>query len=83
MLLLNTVLTVREGAPSSHRGKGGEPFTRQCCVFLTFGAQATAMAQKLVDTKKNVILSAPHPSPLNGNRFVEAVKSCSAGRTRF
>ena len=82
VLLLNTVLTVREGAPNSHHGKGWEPFTQAVLkkvneqagpvVFLCFGNQAKAMAESLVDTHKNVILSAPHPSPLNGRKFVDA-----------
>jgi uracil-DNA glycosylase len=84
VLLLNTVLTVREGEPNSHKGKGWEDFTTAVLkqvnkepgpvVFLCFGAQATKMAQSLVDTKKNTIISAPHPSPLNGNKFVESAK---------
>jgi uracil-DNA glycosylase len=84
VLLLNTVLTVREGQPNSHKGKGWEDFTTAVLkqvnqepgpvVFLTFGAQATAMAEQLVDKSKNVIISAPHPSPLNGNKFVTAAK---------
>lgn len=84
VLLLNTVLTVREGAPNSHRGKGWEPFTEAVLkkvdaepgpvVFLCFGAQAQQMAAKLVDPGKHTILAAPHPSPLNGNAFVTAAK---------
>ncbi len=92
VLLLNTVLTVREGEPNSHKGKGWEPFTEAVIkqvnqepgpvVFLCFGNQAKAMAEKLVDTKKNTILSAPHPSPLNGNKFVEtAARDHLFGRT--
>lgn len=82
VLLLNTVLTVRESAPNSHRGKGWEPFTEAVLekvnlqagpvVFLCLGAQARAMAESLVDTQKHTILSAPHPSPLNGKKFEEA-----------
>ena len=84
VLLLNTVLTVEEGKPNSHHGKGWEPFTEAILkkvndqpgpvVFLCFGAQAQQMAQKLVDPKKHTIISAPHPSPLNGNAFLDAVK---------
>ena len=72
VLLLNTVLTVREGEPNSHHDKGWEDLTRAMLkkvdempgpvVFLCFGAQATAMAQRMVDPSKHTILSAPHPS---------------------
>ncbi len=84
VLLLNTVNTVREGAPNSHRGHGWEEFNEAVLkkvseqdgpvVFLCFGAQAKAMAERIVDTSKHKIISTPHPSPLNGKKFVEAVK---------
>jgi uracil-DNA glycosylase len=85
VLLLNTVLTVREGEPNSHQKKGWEPFTeavlkevdRQAgpVVFLCFGLQAKRMAERLVDQRKHTILSAPHPSPLNGKAFVNAAQA--------
>ena len=34
VLLLNTVLTVREGEAHSHRGKGWEIFTDRCHSFI-------------------------------------------------
>jgi uracil-DNA glycosylase len=84
VLLLNTVLTVREGEANSHHGKGWEPFTEGVLkkvneqagpvVFLCFGNQAKKMAESLVDTHKHAILAAPHPSPLNGRKFVETVE---------
>ena len=83
VLLLNTVLTVREGEPNSHRDAGWEDLTKAMLktvdemdgpvVFLCFGAQARAMAESMVNTSKHTILSAPHPSPLNGKAFVNAV----------
>ncbi len=85
VLLLNTVLTVREGEPNSHRGKGWEELTQAMLkkvndtsgpvVFLCFGAQAKAMAESMVDTSKHTILSAPHPSPLNGKAFENVAKN--------
>jgi uracil-DNA glycosylase len=85
VLLLNTVLTVREGEPNSHRGKGWEELTQAMLekvnetqgpvVFLCFGAQAKAMAEAMVDTNKHAIISAPHPSPLNGKAFENAAKN--------
>lgn len=88
VLLLNTVLTVREGEPNSHRAKGWEDLTKAMLtkvnetdgpvVFLCLGAQAKSMAESLVDTGKHTILAAVHPSPLNGKAFVTA-----AAKDRF
>lgn len=88
VLLLNTVLTVREGQPASHRKKGWESVTDaiiRCVdrqpgpvVFLCFGAHAKVMVERLVDTTRHPVLIAPHPSPLNGKAFVVA-----AERDRF
>ena len=74
VLLLNAVLTVREGRPSSHAGKGWERFTdavirtvsrkRSRVVFLLWGAYAQKKAS-LVDENSHVILPAAHPSPLS------------------
>lgn len=84
VLLLNTVLTVRESAPNSHRNQGWEPFTEAVLkkvneqpgpvVFLCLGNQARSMAENMVDTQKHTILSAPHPSPLNGKKFEETAR---------
>jgi uracil-DNA glycosylase len=84
VLLLNTVLTVREGEANSHHGKGWESFTEAVLkkvneqpgpvVFLCLGKQAAQMAARIVDPKKNFIVAQPHPSPLAGTAFVDAVK---------
>lgn len=84
VLLLNTVLTVREGEPNSHRGKGWEELTRAVLeqvnrregpvVFLCLGKQAREMAEELVDLSKHAIVSTPHPSPLTGSAFMDCVK---------
>lgn len=84
VLLLNTVLTVRESEPNSHRKKGWEPFTEAvlrrvseqegAVVFLCLGNHARAMAERLVDTRRHSILAAPHPSPLNGRKFEETAR---------
>lgn len=79
VLLLNTVLTVREGDPLSHRNKGWETFTRailekvaarsEPCVFLLLGKAAQEFA-KGVDGGRHRIITAPHPSPASpGNPF--------------
>ena len=74
VLLLNTVLTVREGAPNSHKGMGWEIFTDQVIplfnarpepmVFLLWGANAKAK-QKLITNPAHLVLTSAHPSPLS------------------
>ena len=74
VLLLNTVLTVREGMPTSHRGKGWEIFTDKVIsllnerekpmVFMLWGSFAKSKAS-LLDENKHLILNAAHPSPLS------------------
>ncbi|HAB00956.1 MAG TPA: uracil-DNA glycosylase, partial [Ruminococcaceae bacterium] len=74
VLLLNTVLTVREGRPNSHRDQGWEIFTdhvisllnerEKPIVFLLWGANARAK-QKLITNPVHLILSCAHPSPLS------------------
>jgi len=72
VLMLNAVLTVREGQPNSHKDRGWETFTdtiiskvndkESRVVFVLWGAYAQKKA-KLVDTGRHIILKAPHPSP--------------------
>ena len=74
VLLLNAVLTVRQGQANSHKGKGWEIFTDQVIkylnereepmIFLLWGANAKAKAE-LVTNKNHLILTAAHPSPLS------------------
>jgi uracil-DNA glycosylase len=74
VLLLNAVLTVREGEPNSHRGKGWETFTdevirqvsakKTTVVFVLWGAYAQKK-EPLIDTNRHVIVKAAHPSPLS------------------
>lgn len=74
VLLLNTVLTVREGAPNSHRGMGWELFTDRVIellnarekpmVFLLWGGNAKAKG-KLLTNPNHLVLTAAHPSPLS------------------
>lgn len=81
VLLLNAVLTVREKEPNSHQKKGWEPFTTAVLrhvassprrvVFLCFGKPALKLVASL--GTKHPIVAAPHPSPLNGRAFVDAV----------
>lgn len=74
VLLLNAVLTVREGSPNSHKGKGWELFTDRIIellnqrekpmVFLLWGANAKAKAP-VITNSRHMVLTAPHPSPLS------------------
>lgn len=77
VLLLNTVLTVRNGQAYSHRDKGWEQFTdavieklnerEKPMVFILWGKPAQAKI-KMIDQSKHIILTAPHPSPLSAHR---------------
>lgn len=74
VLLLNTVLTVREGQANSHRGKGWEIFTDRVIevinekakpsVFLLWGSNARSK-KALITNKKHLVLETVHPSPLS------------------
>lgn len=74
VLMLNAVLTVRAGAPNSHKGKGWEKFTDSVIaavnalphrvVFLLWGSFAQKKAAG-VDAKKHSIIKGVHPSPLS------------------
>ncbi|TDF95985.1 uracil-DNA glycosylase [Paenibacillus piri] len=77
VLLLNTVLTVREATPNSHKGKGWEQFT-DCVIrllnerelpvlFILWGSHAGKKAE-LVTNKRHRILRSVHPSPLSAHR---------------
>lgn len=88
VLLLNTVLTVRENSPNSHKDKGWEIFTDKIIqtlgeresplVFMLWGSSARSK-KPLIKNKYHLILEAPHPSPLSAHRgflgckhFIEA-----------
>ena len=74
VLLLNTVLTVREGQPNSHKGMGWEQFTdriiqllnerQQPMVFLLWGGNARSKA-RLITNPAHLVLQCAHPSPLS------------------
>ena len=77
VFLLNSVLTVRAHAANSHRGIGWETFTDAAIralnaqdrpiVYLLWGRPAQ-MKQELLDNPKQLVLTAPHPSPLSAYR---------------
>ena len=74
VLMMNTVLTVRESQPNSHKGKGWEIFTDNVIsllnqrpepmVFLLWGANARAKT-KLITNPNHLVLESAHPSPLS------------------
>ncbi len=77
VLLLNTVLSVREGLAFSHKNKGWEVLTglvlkrlgesNRGIVFMLWGNQARGHKDKIVHPS-HLILEAPHPSPLSCHR---------------
>ncbi|WP_141333802.1 uracil-DNA glycosylase [Paenibacillus sp. tmac-D7] len=77
VLLLNTVLTVREGEANSHKGKGWERFTDRVIsllnerekpiVFILWGSHAQQKMQ-LITNRRHLILRSVHPSPLSAHR---------------
>ena len=77
VLLLNAVLTVEAGQPTSHQKRGWEEFTdhvidvineqRENVVFILWGAYAQRKGQR-IDQNKHLVLKAAHPSPLSANR---------------
>lgn len=75
VLLLNRCLTVRAGAPGSHRGWGWEQVTeqairallarRQPLVAILWGADARQLTPLLGPVP---VITSPHPSPLSARR---------------
>jgi uracil-DNA glycosylase len=79
VLMLNSILTVREAAPLSHAKLGWEAFTRailqhaqlesDCIVFMLWGNKAASIVDPILDAKKHFVLRDSHPSPLAQNRL--------------
>ena len=75
VMLLNRVLTVRPGAPASHRGWGWETVTQRAIealvqrpeplVAILWGRPAQSLTPMLGQTP---IIASPHPSPLSASR---------------
>ncbi|WP_353827396.1 uracil-DNA glycosylase [Agromyces sp. SYSU T0242] len=75
VMLLNRVLTVRPGAPASHRGAGWERVTDHAIrtlaarggplVAILWGRDAQGLAPLLGDVPR---IESPHPSPLSASR---------------
>ena len=83
VLLLNTSLTVEDGAPASHAKRGWEVLTDALlaevaanaspCVYMLWGAHAQAKAGLIEETaarhgREALVLQANHPSPLSASR---------------
>lgn len=76
VLLLNSVLTVERSLAASHQGKGWERFTdaviarvneqERPAVFMLWGSYAQRKAA-FVDSRRHLVLKAPHPSPLSAH----------------
>ena len=74
VLMMNTVLLVRESQPNSHKGMGWEIFTDNVIsllnrrpepmVFLLWGANARAK-KKIITNPNHLVLESAHPSPLS------------------
>ncbi len=74
ILLLNSVLTVRESCPNSHKNKGWELITSKIIkllserkdpvIFLLWGANAIQLG-KDIDRSRHYVLTCAHPSPLS------------------
>ncbi|TSC27764.1 uracil-DNA glycosylase [Corallococcus sp. Z5C101001] len=77
VLLLNTVLTVRQATPNSHAKHGWEHFTDAVIravsarpdpvVFLLWGKPAQKKTA-LIDAKRHIVLEGVHPSPLSASK---------------
>ena len=77
VLLLNTVLTVREHQANSHHGKGWEIFTDKIIsllnerekpmAFILWGTPARRK-KAMITNPRHYIVESPHPSPLSASR---------------
>ena len=78
VLLLNTALTVEDGLPASHAGKGWETVTDALIqavaqdsspkVFMLWGAHAQTKQDLIASQPQHLILMCNHPSPLSARR---------------
>lgn len=82
VLLLNSILTVRQGQPLSHRGMGWERFTDAVIraladraatplVFVLWGKSAQEKCLHFANQaswNRHLILTAPHPSPFSAHQ---------------
>ena len=84
VLLLNTCMTVEDGAPGSHAKQGWETLTdaliqavahaAEPLVFMLWGAHA--QAKRALIKGEHLVLTANHPSPLSANRPPQPFLGC-------
>ena len=84
VLLLNTCMTVEDGAPGSHAKKGWEALTDaliqvvaesvEPVVFMLWGAHAQAKSELIKGG--HLVLTANHPSPLSASRPPQPFLGC-------
>ena len=77
VLLLNTILSVRENTPASHAKQGWEEFTdkiiekiileKEAVIFIAWGSKAIKKLEPF-NLSNHYLLTAPHPSPLSSYR---------------
>jgi len=88
VLLLNTCLTVEDGAPASHAKRGWESLTDALIeaaardaapkVFMLWGAHAQAKAALIQAAgPQHLLLQANHPSPLSATRPPQPFIGCA------
>jgi len=78
VLMLNATLTVRQGEPMSHHGKGWEIFTdavisqlvkkTEPLIFILWGKNAQEKCRHIISQSLHHILMAPHPSPFSAHQ---------------
>ena len=86
VLLLNTSLTVEEGIPAAHAGRGWEVLTDEIIqalsnhgppkVFLLWGSHAQARSPCIAVGRGHSVLTANHPSPLSARRAPHPFLGC-------
>ena len=77
VLLLNSIMTVEQDKPLSHKDKGWEIFTdtiikklndrKEPVIFVLWGSFARSK-KELITNKQHHIIESPHPSPLSASR---------------
>ncbi len=77
VLLLNSIMTVEQDHPLSHKDKGWETFTdsiikllnerEKPVIFLLWGSYARSK-KELITNKRHYIIESVHPSPLSASR---------------
>ncbi len=82
VLMLNSTLTVREGEPKSHYGRGWERFTNavidKLCdrgspiIFLLWGRSAQKKYSRILSAQDHslAVLTSAHPSPFSSHMFL-------------